>query len=88
VRREGGLGLLPPEHIFLAPNGRFLHLAAGWAGRSGRRKIDTVDWDGDGDLDLLTDGDGPVWYENTGTQETPVMTLRGPLVKGISAATT
>jgi hypothetical protein len=82
VRRDGRLLLMPPERIFVEPNGRFLYLAAGRAGRSGRRKIDTVDWDGDGDLDLLTDGDGPVWYENVGTQQKPVMRLRGALVQG------
>jgi hypothetical protein len=81
ARRDGRLVLLPPERIFVEPGGRFLYLAAGRAGRSGRRKIDTVDWDGDGDLDLLTDGDGPVWYENTGSQEKPVMRLRGPVLK-------
>ena len=81
ARRNGRLVLLPPERIFVEPGGRFLYLAAGRAGRSGRRKIDTVDWDGDGDLDLLTDGDGPVWYENTGSQEKPVMRLRGPVLK-------
>ena len=26
-------------------------------------------------------GDGPVWYENTGSQEKPVMRLRGPVLK-------
>jgi hypothetical protein len=30
-----------------------LRLTSGWAGRSGRRKFWLVDWDGDGDLDLL-----------------------------------
>lgn len=76
------LCLQPPERIFLLPNGRFLNLAAGRAGASGRRKIEIVDWDGDGDLDLLSDSnDGPIWYENTGTQEQPVMTPRGTIIQ-------
>lgn len=77
----GGLCLEAPRRIFVEPNGRFLNLARGRAGSSGRRKIETVDWDGDGDLDLLTDSDeGPVWYENTGSQAKPVMALRGLVV--------
>jgi hypothetical protein len=82
ARRNGALVLLPPERIFVEPSGRFLNLAAGRGGASGRRKVNMVDWDGDGDLDLVTDGpDGPVWYENIGTQQKPVMQLRGPLLK-------
>jgi hypothetical protein len=82
--RCGGanLCLQAPERIFVEPNGRFLYLAKGRAGASGRRKIDLVDWDGDGDLDLLTDSDdGPVWYQNTGTQAKPVMTYKGTVVE-------
>ncbi|MDP2998200.1 MAG: FG-GAP-like repeat-containing protein, partial [Bryobacterales bacterium] len=37
------------------------------------------DWDGDGDLDLITDGETAVWYENTGSQQKPVFTFRGNL---------
>lgn len=77
-RRDGKLVLLPPEKIFVEPGGRFLNLAAGRAGASasGRRKIELVDWDGDGDLDLVSDSpDGPIWYENIGTQRAPVMKL-------------
>lgn len=82
TRDATGLKLLPPERIFLEPNGRFLQMAAGRAGRCGRRKVDFVDWDDDGDLDLVSDSDeGPVWYENTGTQERPVMRLRGTILK-------
>lgn len=82
ARRGGELTLLPPEKLFIEPSGRFLNLAAGRAGRSGRRKIQMVDWDGDGDLDLITDSDeGPVWYENTGTQKRPVMELRGTILR-------
>jgi len=81
ARCGGRLCLLPPERIFVEANGRFLNLAAGRAGRSGRRKIELADWDSDGDLDLITDNDaGPVWYQNTGSQEKPVMQLRGPIL--------
>ncbi len=82
TRDAAGLTLLPPERIFLAPNGRFLYLAAGRAGSSGRRKIELADWDQDDDLDVIADSDeGPVWYENTGSQQKPVMQLRGVILK-------
>lgn len=81
-RSGGALTLRPPERIFLLPNGRFLNLANGRAGASGRRKVNLVDWDADGDLDLVSDSDdGPVWYENTGTQQKPVMTPRGTILR-------
>jgi hypothetical protein len=82
ARVNGVLRLLPPERIFLNQAGRFLYLAGGRTGSSGRRKIEFADLDRDGDLDLVTDSDdGPVWYENTGSQQKPVMQLRGTLVR-------
>jgi hypothetical protein len=82
ARRNGKLVLLPPERIFVTAAGRFLNLASGRAGASGRRKIDFADWDRDGDLDLITDSDdGPVWHENIGSQAKPVLQLRGTVVK-------
>ncbi len=81
TRRYGKLLLLPPERIFVEPGGRFLNLADGRAGRSGRRKVEIADWDGDGDLDLISDSDdGPVWYENIGSQAKPIMRLRGTII--------
>jgi hypothetical protein len=78
ARQNGQLVLQHPERIFVNEGGRFLNLANGRAGSSGRRKVDLVDWDGDGDLDLLTDSnEGPLWYENKGDRNRAVMALRG-----------
>ncbi|MCC6538704.1 MAG: VCBS repeat-containing protein [Bryobacterales bacterium] len=86
-RRHGALVLLPPERIFVTEGGRFLLLAAGRAGSSGRRKVELADWDSDGDLDLITDADGgPVWYENVGTQARPIMRQRGKLIRNATLA--
>lgn len=82
ARAGGRLLLMPPERIFVTPTGRFLNLAAGRAGSSGRRKIELADLDSDGDLDMIVDSDqGPAWYENIGPQSKPAMQSRGVLVK-------
>ncbi len=52
-RRGDQLVLLPPERIFRADGGDLLRLNGGEAGRSGRRKLCMVDYDLDGQLDLL-----------------------------------
>ncbi len=55
-RREqqgDNLILLPGERIFRTPKGGPLQLNEKTAGGSGRRKLCVVDWDGDGDRDLL-----------------------------------
>ncbi|QDU91599.1 FG-GAP repeat protein [Pirellulimonas nuda] len=45
-----------------------LRLSSGQAGASGRRKFCLVDWDGDGDLDLLVNSANINFLENTGAQ--------------------
>ncbi|MEQ2008438.1 MAG: VCBS repeat-containing protein, partial [Limisphaerales bacterium] len=57
AKREGKLALLPPKRIFCDDQGQPLRLNAGIAGKSGRRKLCVVDWDGDGKLDLLLNGE-------------------------------
>lgn len=68
-----------PRRIFCNEAGEALLFAGGRAGRSGRRKICIVDWDGDGKLDILinsrnaefwrqvkTLSDGRVCFRNMG----------------------
>lgn len=65
IRRDGALKLLPGRRIFCDAKGEVLRFNAGWAGKSGRRKWCIVDWDGDGKLDLLLNGQNAVWYRQT-----------------------
>ena len=57
ARRGGKLLLLPPRRVFCDEQGRPLRLTSGIAGKSGRRKLCVVDWDGDGRLDILLNGE-------------------------------
>jgi hypothetical protein len=53
ARRDSKLVLLPPKRVLCDEKGEPLRLNAGIAGKSGRRKLCIVDWDGDGKLDIL-----------------------------------
>lgn len=53
ARRNGKVVLLHPRRVFCDEKGEPLRLNARIAGKSGRRKICIVDWDGDGNLDIL-----------------------------------
>lgn len=69
-KRSATLKLLPPQRIFFGIQGSDfdsggkrlndtdgpLRLNVGEAGKSGRRKLSLVDWDGDGLVDLLVNG--------------------------------
>ena len=48
--------LLPGERMFCDENGEPLSLIRGPAGKSGRRKLEVVDWDGDGRLTSFSMG--------------------------------
>jgi hypothetical protein len=55
-RTTSGLELLPGRRVFVGEDGAPLLLSRGEAGKSGRRKLAVVDWDGDGHLDVLLNG--------------------------------
>jgi hypothetical protein len=75
-----GLVLLPPQRIFIDEAGNPIQLNPGLAGRSGRRKLAVVDWDGDGDLDLLVNSSNADLLENMGEKDGRyVLVNRGPL---------
>ena len=52
-RQRGKLILQPGDRLFVDAEGAPLRLNPRSAGKSGRRKLQVVDWDGDGRLDLL-----------------------------------
>jgi hypothetical protein len=68
ARREGRLVLLPPRRVFADERGAPLRLNARTAGGSGRRKASLVDWDGDGELDLLLNSANADLYRGLGQQ--------------------
>ena len=83
VRNRGELLLAPGHRIFRSmPVSAYdsrhrtlnevpglLRLNAGRAGKSGRRKIDIADWDGDGLPDLMANSSSVHWMRNEGTQD-------------------
>ncbi len=50
--------------IFVDEDGLPIRLNPRSAGRSGRFKIDVVDWDGDGRLDVLVNSENAAWFRN------------------------
>ncbi|MEM9282573.1 MAG: exo-alpha-sialidase [Verrucomicrobiota bacterium] len=50
--------------IFIDEDSQPIRLNNRSAGRSGRYKLDVVDWDGDGRLDLLVNSENALWYRN------------------------
>lgn len=67
-RRDGGLVLLPPVRAFCDASGEPLRLSFRGAGGSGRRKLCVVDWDHDGELDLLLNSSNADLYRGLGRQ--------------------
>ena len=70
-RREsdGKLVLLPPQRIFCDEQGKPLRLNAGEAGKSGRRKLCIVDWDGDGKLDVMVNSQNANWLRQVAAHD-------------------
>jgi hypothetical protein len=64
ARQQGKVDLLPGKRIFVDEKGNPHSLIRGPAGKSGRRKLQVVDWDGDGRLDILFNGENAEFYRN------------------------
>jgi hypothetical protein len=69
TKRDDKLALLPPKRIFCDEQGQPLRLNAGIAGKSGRRKLCVVDWDSDGKLDLLLNGENANFLRQVATRD-------------------
>lgn len=66
-----------------------LRLNAERAGKSGRRKLAVVDWDGDGRLDLLVNSKSVDWFRNAGEQDgNTLLEWKGPLTDAVLAGHT
>jgi hypothetical protein len=77
---ESPLTLKSPRRAFIDVRGQAIRLNGRDAGGSGRRKLHAIDWDGDGDLDLLMNGVNADLLENAGTEDGETLMMdRGPL---------
>ena len=72
--------LLPGKRSFVDETGNPIRLNSGRAGKSGRRKLVVVDWDGDGRLDVLANSTNADWWQNVGVRAgKTILKNRGPL---------
>jgi hypothetical protein len=69
VRRDGNLLLLPPRRALCDDQDAPMRLNAGTAGKSGRRKLCIVDWDGDGKLDILVNSQNARFLRQTASRD-------------------
>lgn len=69
ARRAGKLVLLPPRRAFADERGEPIRLNSGTGGKSGRRKLCVVDWDGDGRLDLLVNSRNADFLRQVGERD-------------------
>lgn len=69
VKRDGRLLLLHPRRIFCDEKGEPLRLNERIAGKSGRRKLCIVDWDGDGHLDILANAANALFLRQVNTRD-------------------
>lgn len=68
------------QHRTLNDQPGTLRLNSDWAGKSGRRKIDVVDWDADGKLDIIVNSTSATWMRNLGSDNGTIrLTDMGPL---------
>jgi len=93
--KSGEKWLRPGQRIFIDEKGAPIRISEHAGGHSGRARIIVVDWDNDGDLDIIHNahhlfGEAPAllknvknagWYENTGDSGKAVFTWRGELIK-------
>ncbi|MBW7990505.1 MAG: VCBS repeat-containing protein [Planctomycetes bacterium] len=93
--KNGEKWLKPGRRIFRNEKGAPIRISEHAGGQSGRARIIVVDWDGDGDLDILHNAhhlfgqdtallkkvENAGWYENVGYAEKAVFTWRGELIK-------
>jgi hypothetical protein len=93
--RNGEKWLKPGRRVFRTENGAVIRLSELAGGQAGRARIRIVDWDGDGDLDILHNahhlfGDAESllkkvtnagWYENLGGEGNAFFRWRGELIK-------
>ncbi|MBX3449040.1 MAG: VCBS repeat-containing protein [Planctomycetaceae bacterium] len=68
-QRDGNPILSPGQRVFTNEKGEPLRLNPNRAGKSGRRKLTVVDWDGDGKLDILLNSSNANFLQQVGEKD-------------------
>lgn len=68
-KRSAERKLLPPQRMLCDEKGEPLQFNKGPGGKSGRRKLCIVDWDGDGQLDILINSNNAEFWKQVGQHD-------------------